>query len=79
MYAPWFAVAAARRMRDFVAVVASVDSSRFDVVSGVAVVAPEEHAAGFVVGCVRPVAEGDHYRSMVDVFQGGSCNQHLGW
>ena len=61
MYAPRFAAAAARRVCEFVAVEASVDSSPFDVAPGKAVVASEEYAIGFVVSCVCHVTEGDHY------------------
>ena len=54
------------------AVEASVDSSRFDVVLGGAVVASEEYAVGFVVGCVYLVTEGGHYGAVVDIDQGAS-------
>lgn len=44
MSPPWFAAAATCWLCEFVAVVASVDPSRFDVVSGVAIGASEEYA-----------------------------------
>ena len=49
VYAPWFAAAAACRVRAFEA---SVSSLRFDVVSRVAVVASGEHAVRSVMSCV---------------------------
>ena len=42
LYAPWFAAAAVCRVCEFVAVETSVDASRFNLVSGVAVLASEE-------------------------------------
>ena len=79
MYASWFAAAAACRVREFVAVEASVDSSRFDVVPGIAVAASEEYTVSFIVKCVYLVTEGDHYGVVADVVQGASCNQYSGW
>ena len=72
VYAPWFAAAAAHRVCEFVAVEASVDSSCLDVILGEAVVASEEYAIGFVVGCVYLVAEAGHYGAVVDIDQGAS-------
>ena len=74
VYAPWLAVAAACRVCEFMAVKASDDPFRFDVISGEAVLAPEEDSVGFVVCCVRFVVEGDHDRSLGDVFQGVPCD-----
>ena len=74
VYVPWFAAAPTCQVCEFVAVVAFVDSSRFGVVSGVAVVASEGYAVGLVVICVCLVAKGDHYGAVVDVVQGTSCD-----
>ena len=52
----WFEAAAVCRVCEFVAVEVSVGSFRFDVVSGVAVVASEEHAVSLIVSCVCLVA-----------------------
>ena len=46
---------------EFVAVEASVDSSCFNVVSGVAVPASEEYTISFIVECTYLVMEGDDY------------------
>ena len=73
VYTPWLAAAAACQARKFVAVKAFVNPFRFDVVPGVAVVAPEEDTISFIVFCVRFVAEGDPEASLVDVFQRISC------
>ena len=69
MYASWFAAAAAGRVCEFVAVEASVDSSRFDVVPGAAVAASEEYTVSFIVNYVYLVAESDHYGAVIDVVQ----------
>ena len=71
VYAPWFAAAATRQVCKFVAVEASVGSSRFDVE---AVVASEEHTVGVAVSCVCLAAEGGHYGAVVGVVQGASCD-----
>ena len=68
---PWLAAAAARQVCESVAVKAPVHPFRFDVIPGVAVVAPEEDAISFVVLCVRFVADDG---SVVDVVQRVSCD-----
>ena len=50
---PWLAAAAARQVCESVAVKAPVHPFRFDVIPGVAVVAPEEDVISPVVFCVR--------------------------
>ena len=62
---PWLAAAAARQVCEFVAVKAPANPFRFDVIPGVAVVAPEEDAISLVVLCVRFVTEGHHDGSVV--------------
>ena len=71
---PWLAAAAARQVCEFVAVKAPVHPFRFDVIPGVAVVAPEEAVISLVVFCVCFVAEGDHDGSVVDIVQRVSCD-----
>ena len=53
---------------ELMAVKASDNPFRFDVIPGVAVLAPEEDAVRFVVCRVRFVAKGDHDGSLGDVF-----------
>ena len=74
VYTPWLAAAAACRVCEFMAVKASDNPFRFDVIPGVAVLAPEEDTVSFVVCCVRFVAEGDHDGSLGDMFQRVSCD-----
>ena len=50
---PWLAAAAARQVCELVGVKAPVNPFRFDVIPGVAVVAPEENTISLVVFCVR--------------------------
>ena len=73
VYTPWLAAAATYRVCECVAVKAFVNPFRFDVIPGVAVVAPED-VISFVVFCVRFIAEGDHDASLADVFQRVSCD-----
>ena len=71
---PWLAAAAARQVCEFVEVKAPFHPFRFDVIHGVAVVAPEEDVISLVVFCIRFVAEGDHDGSVVDVVQRVLCD-----
>ena len=74
VYTPWLAAAAACQVCEFVAVKAPVNPFRFDIIPGLAVVAPEEDAISLVVFCVRFVAEGDHDGTVVDIVQRISCD-----
>ena len=79
MYASRVAATAPCQVCEFEAVEASVDSSRFNVVSGIAVAASDEYTVSFRVKCVYLVTEGNHYGAVVDVVQGASCDQYSGW
>ena len=74
VYIPWLVAAAACWVCGFMAVKASDNPFRFDVIPGVAVLAPEEDTVSFVVCCISFVAEGDHDGSLVDIFQRVSCD-----
>ena len=73
LYAPWFTVISSCWVCEFVAVEALVYPLRFGIGPDIAVVAPEEYAR-LAVDCVRLVAGGDHYWSVVDTVQGSSCD-----